>query len=428
MNAAGTTRRPVSVAPPPIRREGHAAAAELLFVTRRPPFPLDNGARIRAHRLISGLAVAFRTTLLTYEHHPASSDGGVSQGELAAALPGVEIVSVPGLGPRKRPAQALSVPRARSWEFGRYHRPALGERLRQLVLERRPAIVHFDDLGVGCFAPVPGALTVFAPHNVEHRVLEGNASAARGPRSVFAELEWRKVRREERRLWRAADLVLAVSEIDADAMRAGGARDVEVCRNGTERCTQLPPPRRAPGEPLRLLFIGAGSYPPYEVGLAWFVREVYAHLAATLPVRFDVVGQPPRRPVPAPGVIYHGRVPSVLPYYERAHALVVPMFEGSGTRLKIVEAMAHGRPVVSTPVGAEGLPITAGEHYLLAEDAQSFVTALRELAHRLQHTAGVDRMLGRAREAAEPLFWDTIVSRLADGYRRALADLSAPGG
>jgi glycosyltransferase involved in cell wall biosynthesis len=398
-----------------------ATPARLLFVTRRPPYPLDNGARIRAHRLLRGLAESFPTTLLTYDHDATSPDGAVSPAELAATLPDVDIVTVPGLGPGKRVAQAVSLCGPRSWEFGRYHRRAFGERLRHIVAERRPDIVHFDDIGVGSFAPAPSALTVFAPHNVEHRILAGNARAGSGLRRVFAELEWRKVSREERRLWRTADLVLAVSELDAETMRAGGARHVELCPNGTDRLAQLPVPRRAAGETLRLLFIGSGSYRPYEVGLSWFVREVYPRVAEALPTRFEVVGQPPRHPVEAAGVFYRGRVPSVLPYYERAHALVVPMFEGSGTRLKIVEAMAHGRPVVSTRLGAEGLPIAPSEHYIAAEDAQSFATALIELSRRLERPAGLDGMLERARSAAEPLFWDVIVRRLTSVYRSGLS-------
>ena len=342
---------------------GGAERAPLLFVTRRPPYPLDNGSRIRAHRLLCGLAASFTTTLLTYDHSSGSPDGAVSLGELTRALPDIEIVTVPGLGGRKRLAQATSLAGVRSWEFGRYGGRAFRERLHQLVTQRKPGIVHFDDLGVGGFAPASAGLTVYATANVEHRIVAGNARAGRGLRGMFAELEWRKIRREERRVWRRADLVLAVSETDADAIRSGGGRRIELCPNGADRAGQLPPPRRAPTEPLRLLFVGSGSFRPYETGLRWFLTEVYPRLAAELPVTFDVVGQPPRHRLQRPGVTYHGRVPSIHGYYERAHALAVPVFEGSGTRLKIVEAMTLGRPVVSTRLGAEGLPIEPGRHY-----------------------------------------------------------------
>lgn len=195
---------------------------------------------------------------------------------------------------------------------------------------------------------------------------------------------------------------------------------VEVCPNGTDRVVQLPPRRRDPGEPFRMLFVGSASYRPYEVGLAWFVREVYPQLAAADDVRLDVVGHPPRRPVHAPGVSYLGRVDSVLPHYERAHVVIVPVFEGSGTRLKILEAMAYGRPVVSTALGAEGLPITPGDHYIAAEDARGFAAELLALALRVRGDERVDALLARARLAVEPLFWDAIVPTLVRSYRSVI--------
>ncbi len=133
----------------------------------------------------------------------------------------------------------------------------------------------------------------------------------------------------------------------------------------------------------------------------------------------------PARPVAAAGVCYLGRVPSVVPFYEQAHVVVVPVFEGSGTRLKVVEAVAHGRPVVSTRLGTEGLPLTAGEHYLQAEDPATFAGALLDLAGRLRRPGEpqLARMLESARAAIEPLFWPTVVADLAALYRAELEAL-----
>jgi polysaccharide biosynthesis protein PslH len=413
----GVLARDLAQARPRRGAQSRTPRTEVLFLTRRTPYPLDNGARIRAHRLLAGLASSFRTTLLTYSPGRGSPDGALARAELKRALPDVEVITVPGLDGRKRVAQATSLMSSRSWEFGRYRTHAFGTQLRSLLVERQPAIVHFDDLGVAGFLPAAGPLNVFAPHNVEHRILAGNARTAHGPRRLFSALEARKVAREEQRAWRDADLVLAVSQPDASVMRRGGAGDLELCPNGTERVAQLPAPHRLPGEPLRLLFVGSCSYRPYEVGLSWFVKQVYGPVAREQPISFDVVGEPPLRPVHAPGVVYHGRVPSLRPFYARAHVVVVPVFAGSGTRLKIVEAMAHGRPVVSTELGAEGLPIAPGEHYLAAEDAAAFIAELRRLAATLEHPQELEAMLRRAREAMEPLFWDVIEARLVELYR-----------
>ena len=390
----------------------------VVFAAHRPSFPLDNGARIRTNRLLVGLAASFETTFVTFAHDERSPDGGLDLLELERTLPGVEIVTVAGRGPGKRGGQARSLLSSRSWAFGRYRLPQFGHALAATVGRLQPAVVHFDDLGVGQFGPAPQALSVFAPHNVEHRIAEGAARTATGVRRAFAAVEARKLRQEEQRLWRRMPLCLAVSEVDAREMLDGGARRVEICPNGTDEVTRLPPPHRSPGEPLRLLFVGSADYQPYERGIAWFVQHVLPRLQEMVPTTFDVVGVPPRRPVAAAGVAYAGRVPAVAPWYRRCHAVLVPMFEGSGTRLKIVEAMAYGRPVVSTSLGAQGLPVSPDAHYLAAEDPETFVRYLSDIAVQCEQAGGpMAPRLERARAAVTPLFWSTIVERLAALYR-----------
>lgn len=389
----------------------------LVFAAHRPPFPLNNGARIRTHRLVQGLSRHFDVTLITFEHDPRSPDGGFHRREIERALPGVEVLTAPGRGPGKRGGQARSLLSTRSWAFGRYRLPQFERLLADTISRRKPGIVHFDDLGVGQFGPASGVLSAFAPHNVEHRIVELTARRAEGPRRAFASVEWRKLRFEERRAWRRMPLCLAVSDIDAQAMIDGGARRVELCPNGTDEVPRLGAPRRRRGEPLRLLFVGSADYQPYERGIAWFVGEVLPRLQQIVPTTFEVVGVPPRRPVPAAGVRYVGRVPTVEEWYARCHAVVVPMFEGSGTRLKIVEAMAYGRPVVSTSLGAQGLPVTPGVHYHCADDASGFVRTLAEVADHCEHDGGpMASMLDEARQAVAPLFWPCITGRLSELY------------
>ena len=392
----------------------------LIFAVRQPPYPTTYGAAIRTHRLLTGLAEAFPVTLLTFEHEPGA-EGHVPAEELRSSLPGVEVITVPGLPAGKRRAQARSLLSRRSWQWGRYRSPAYGALLQRTVEALNAPIVHFDDLGVAGFAPARGPLSVFAPHNVEHRILREASEAARGLRGAFATIESHKVEREELRAWRRAGLCLAVSPIDAAAMRAGGARRVELCPNGADPVQPLPFPHRGEDEPLRLLFVGTASYQPYERGLRWFVTEVLPPLRARVPVELDVVGAPPRRPAAVPGVGDGGTGPDLAEWYERAHAVVVPVFEGSGTRLKVVEALAYGRPVVSTPLGAEGLPVRAGGHYVEAADAACFVRALADLAvHCGAGDPRLESMIERRRRVVAPLLWPNIVANLVALYQEEI--------
>jgi glycosyltransferase involved in cell wall biosynthesis len=376
------------------------------------------GARIRTHRLLTGLAEAFETTFVTFEHSPRSPDGHVDGDELRRQLPGIDVVTVRGCGPGKRPRQLASLLSTRSWEYGRYERQNMRETLARLVAERWPHVVHFDDLGVAQLGPLGEGTNVYSAHNVEYRILAGTAETSRALRRQFARLERRKVEPMERRVVQEMDLCLACSEHDAAELRAAGAT-VLVCPNGADPVEPLAVPTRRPDEPLRLLFVGAVNYRPNQLGLEWFVREVLPliRLRSSSAVEVDVVGSPPRRLAGQEHVTLHGRVPELEPLYRRAHVVIVPVLYGSGTRLKVVEAMAYRRPVVSTTLGAEGLPIIPGRDYLVADEPEAFAAAVLLLAEMSQGDRDrLGDLVSSARRAVEPLLWPRVVAELSASY------------
>jgi glycosyltransferase involved in cell wall biosynthesis len=156
---------------------------------------------------------------------------------------------------------------------------------------------------------------------------------------------------------------------------------------------------------------------PNEDGITWFVDAILPRVRAVLPdATLTVVG---RNPPPAvrglaerdSGVRVTGTVPDVRPFIERAAAFVVPLRIGGGTRLKIYEAMAMERAVVSTPVGAEGLPVTNGEHLLLAGTPEVFAVAVIEL---LRDPARAERLgVNAATLVRESFGWDRVAAQFA---------------
>jgi polysaccharide biosynthesis protein PslH len=169
----------------------------------------------------------------------------------------------------------------------------------------------------------------------------------------------------------------------------------------------------------KLVFVGQMSYHANADGVAWFVREAWPAIRGKFPdVRLSIVGSSPGPTVQAlaneVGVEVTGTVPDVRPFYSGAYAAVVPLLTGGGTRLKILEAMAAGTPVISTTLGAEGLPVADRQEVLLADSSSSWLDALEYLGDRQRRSALVDR----ARRMAVAQFdWDAIGQQLVSLYQ-----------
>ncbi len=277
---------------PKINRIRSARAARIVFVSPIPPFPLDGGGPIRIRRLLTGLSKSFDVTLITFEHHPRSGRPHCERGELQERLPEVDVETVTGIGPepegRSLAARAGSIVSPHSTAWRPYLRLSeFGDLVKTVAKKKSASLVHFDFQAVGLFGPVAGCLNVYAPHNVSYRILRANATRVRGRRRLWQELNWRKLRREEQVTWRSMDLCVAVSNVDAEWMRVGGAKRVEICPNGTDPVESLPLPSRKPDETCQILFVGNGRYEPNAQGVKWFVSEVLPRITASVPARLE---------------------------------------------------------------------------------------------------------------------------------------------
>jgi glycosyltransferase involved in cell wall biosynthesis len=219
------------------------------------------------------------------------------------------------------------------------------------------------------------------------------------------------------------DRCLVVSEVEAQrlhAVAAGAA--VSVVPNGVDTAALRPLPEAAVGK--RLIFVGHLRYPPNVDAVRFLSRHILPALRAHIPeARLTVVGEG------APRVLREfsgrddmdlvGRASSPLPYYQDAQVAVVPLRAGGGTRLKILEAMALGRPVVSTTLGCEGLAVENCKHLLVANDAEGFAAAVARL---LTDRGLAARLIREARTLVERDYdWTGIAERLLCVYDELLA-------
>jgi len=241
---------------------------------------------------------------------------------------------------------------------------------------------------------LPGRV-VFDFHDVEHvRLARKLRTTPRGWKSLGESLEYVKLRRYELARARAPREVAVCSA--GEAALFPGAGRVWIIPNGVSVSTDLPALMRSDHTEPTLLFVGTMSYPPNVDAAAFFCRDVLPLIRRQVPdVRVLLVGHEPpaeiRRFHDGTTVIVTGSVPSVQPYLAEASVAIVPLRFGGGTRIKILEALAHGRPVVSTTVGAEGLDLEDGKHLLLGDAPERFAEQCvrllrdRELRRTLIH-------------------------------------------
>jgi len=364
----------------------------ILWVNVDGLWPLTTGGRLRSFHIIAELTRRHRLTVVT-AHGPQGDPAG-----LAAQLTRCDrVISLPYAAP-KRGSARFAAALARSWlsplpvHIRKWRSPAVRTEVMRLLAAEPFDLCVADFLISTPNVPLDGPVsTVLFAHNVEHMIWKRLSQVESSPwRRALLELEWRKMRRYEARTCTQLPLTIAVSEPDRSllATHAPGAR---VCAVPTGVDTAYYAPNGSKEQSGALVFTGAMDWFPNEDGIAHFVEAVFPSIRDAVPdATLTVVGRNPgprvQRLAAVPGVHITGTVNDVRPYVARGAVYVVPLRVGGGTRLKIFEALAMGKAVVSSTVGAEGLPLTPGTHFVQADDPARFANAvvalLRDPARR----------------------------------------------
>jgi glycosyltransferase involved in cell wall biosynthesis len=225
------------------------------------------------------------------------------------------------------------------------------------------------------------------------------------------------MRRWEPRYAERFDRCIAVSDEDKSLLlSANPSLQIKIIPNGVD--AKVLQPLALEVTPPALLFIGTMSYAPCIDAVAYLCDQILPHIRRELSgVELWIVGADPTPEVSAlnrDGIHVTGRVKDVVPYYRRSAVSVVPLRAGGGTRLKILEAMALGRPVVSTSIGCVGLDVVDGEHLLVADNPKQFSDqVVRLLSDRTLY----ERIRTNARQLVVNRYdWDIIVGQLLDAY------------
>jgi sugar transferase (PEP-CTERM/EpsH1 system associated) len=364
----------------------------ILWVKPGGLWPLNTGGRLRSFHTVSELARRHQVVLLT-THGPHEDPR-----ELAARLPHCERVASFPHRPPKQGSVGLAAAVVGSWfselpvDVWKWRAPRLRAEAAQLIDRGEVDLCVADFLTAVPNVPLEsGVPVVLFEHNVEHVIWKRLAAAEPRPwRKLLLELEWRKMRRFEAKACARVDLTLAVSEKDRAVLveNAPGAM-VSAIPTGVDTSFFIPNGHEEASA--GLVFTGSMNWYPNEDGVLHFMGEMLPLIRREEPeATLTVVGRDPSprlRQAAAPaGVRVTGGVDDIRPYVAEGAVYVVPLRLGGGTRLKIFEALAMGKAVVSTTVGAEGLSLVPGEHLLVADDpvlfARAVVSLLRDPARR----------------------------------------------
>ncbi len=388
--------------------------------------PVDKGGKIRTYHMLKELKRAGHQIIyLTLDDDAAAKDAREKATEYCD-----ELVLIPHRTRAKFSAGfyaelASNLVSPLPYFMKKYESAAM----RREIAERTKREV-FDVLVCDFLQPsinVPASVscaTVLFQHNVEAMIWKRHYEVQTNPlKKAYLRGQWHKSRAYERTACNRFDAVIAVSVEDRETMRR---------EYGVERIWDVPtgvdtdffrPRADARQKPHNLVFTGSMDWLPNEDAIQFFTKEILPLIKKRVPdATLTIVGRNPYQSLIELGkrdasVIVTGRVEDVRPYMEEAGAYIVPIRIGGGTRLKIYEAMAMEKPIISTTIGAEGLPVRDGEDLMLADTPEAFAGA----AIRLLTDEPFARELGRraAETVRERFGWNLVAAQFAETCQQA---------
>jgi sugar transferase (PEP-CTERM/EpsH1 system associated) len=398
---------------------------KILMISQMLPYPPNTGALQRIFNLLRHVSAEHEVHLVAFYQKALLGDShtldecAAAVGEHCASL---EVFEIPSDGHPLRWARllALNVLSSTPFSVWRFRSRPMLDAVERLLQAHAFDAVHIETLALAPYAfAAPGLPRIVMHHNVESSLLFRRSRNEKNPLArAYLHRQAVKLESYEKRHMPDFDVNVAVSELDAEGLRelAPTAR-VEVIDNATD--TEFFTPRPG-GERRELIFAGAMTWYPNRDAMIWFCREILPLIRERVPdVVMNVVGRGPGPVLEQVGndddaVNVLGFVDEVRDPMAAAAVYVVPLRVGGGTRLKILDAMAMGKAVVSTTVGAEGLDLTPGEDIVLADEPRDFADRVVELLDDDTRRVSIGQA---ARATAERRYsWSAIAPRLSAFY------------
>lgn len=391
---------------------------KVLFITTVLPYPLDGGAKIRTFNLMKNVVSKHEVTLLSFVE---SKDEPGNINELEHYGFKVETV--------KRTSHNKLVLlfnlfyclfRAKPFVIQKYYSSAMRNKINDLIGKYKFDIVQFEHLHMAQYLSLfRSTHLILAMHNIDSVIAERYCREEKNMlKKAYASLQWKKLRKYESVMYEKFDICLTVSEKDNERLKQISPKtNAAVIPNGVD--TTYFKLSTEGNEPNSLVFTGMMNWLPNVDAMLYFCKHILPLIEKEVAgVKLYIVGRNPLEKVKELGkehnIVVSGAVDDIRPYVRRSSVVIVPLRIGGGTRLKILEAMSMGKPVVSTSIGCEGLEVIHGENIIIADTSSEFAVRTIDL---LKGNIPISKLGENGRKlVCEKYDWEKIGQKLCRIY------------
>uniref|UniRef100_UPI003218041C glycosyltransferase family 4 protein n=1 Tax=uncultured Draconibacterium sp. TaxID=1573823 RepID=UPI003218041C len=359
---------------------------KILQVTNKVPYPTKDGGAIACMNLTKGFAcLGHDVTVLsmnTFKHRVSLDEIPDSVKDIAK----FRLVDVPA---RIKIFSGLInfLFSRKPYNAVRFISNGFARALEQLLSENTFDIIQLEGLYVCPYIPLirkkSDATVVYRSHNIEHEIWERTAKMSNGLKKFYLNNLSKRIKRFETALLNSYDLLVPITERDGVILdELGNQKKKHISQTGIDASVLVPNSKNL--EHPALFHIGSLEWAPNQEGLVWFVENCWPEIHEKYPaLKFYIAG----RNCPAwlqskfnvPNVVFEGEVPDAYRFMNSKSIMVVPLFSGSGMRIKIIEGMALGKSIVTTEIGAEGIGVNPNENILIAADKEDFIKKVSQL-------------------------------------------------
>lgn len=359
---------------------------KILQITNKVPYPVKDGGAIACINLTRGFSfLGHKVTLVamnTVKHNITLREIPESIRELAD----FRLVDVPA---RISPFSALLnlLFSRKPYNAVRFISGTFERELKKILQANEFDIIQLEGLYVCPYIPLirkyTKAKVVYRAHNIEHEIWSRTAIMAKGLEKWYMKILSNRIKQFELELLNKYDLLVPITERDGTLLdKLGNIKPRHVSQTGIDSSVLVPNSKNLVHP--TLFHIGSLEWAPNQEGLLWFLEECWPAINKKYPdLQFFIAGRNApdwfQKKMNLPNVVFLGEIQDAYEFINSKSIMVVPLHSGSGMRIKIIEGMALGKPIVTTAIGTEGISTTSGHNIIVAEDAKGFVDSISEL-------------------------------------------------